>query len=84
VSFQLSRTGSRSTFGEVRITRPGLPEPLAVQKGIAVYTELNQRTVTVPLDEKLAAHAAGPVKVEYIETTDGVSRTLAAAQAVLR
>lgn len=84
ISLQLSRTGSRSTFGEIRVTRPGQPEPLAVQKGIAVYTELTERSVILPLDDKVAASAAGPVTVEYIETADGVSRTLASTRAILR
>lgn len=84
VTMQLSRAGSRSTYGEIRITRPGVAEPLAAQKGIAVYTELNARSVTVPIDDKFANAAAGPVRVEYIETTDGISRTLAETQAVLR
>lgn len=84
VTFELSRAGSRSTYGEVRVTRPGLPEPLALQRGIAVYAELDKRSVTIPFEEKFASAAAGPVKIEYVEVTDGVSRTLAETQAVLR
>lgn len=84
VELELSRTGTRSTFGEVRVVKAGLKEPLAVQKGIAVYTELSKRQVTVPIDDKLAAQASGPVTVQYLETVDGVTTTLAETSAVLR
>src|SRR5207302_6014490 len=46
VSLDLSRTGSRSTFGEVRVLKAGVKDPVAVQKGVAVYTEVNRRHVS--------------------------------------
>jgi hypothetical protein len=84
VSMDLTRTGSRSTYGEVRVIKPGLKEPLAIQRGIAVYTEVGRRSVAVPVSAELAAQAAGPVTVQYLETVDGVSTMLAETSAVLR
>jgi P pilus assembly chaperone PapD len=84
VALELSRSGSRSTYGEVRVLKAGLKEPLAIQRGIAVYTEVDRRTVNVPIDEALAAQASGPVTVQYVENVDGVSTTLAETSAVLR
>lgn len=84
IAMELSRGGSRSTFGEVRVLKAGVPNPIAAQKGIAVYTELNKRTVTVPIDEQLAGQAQGPVTVQYLETVDGVTTKLAETSAVLR
>lgn len=84
VALELSRAGSRSTFGEVRVLKAGLPAPLASQKGIAVYTELDKRTVTVPVDAQFADKASGPVTVQYLETVDGVTTTLAETSATLR
>ncbi|GAA4031626.1 hypothetical protein GCM10022281_08980 [Sphingomonas rosea] len=84
VSLELSRNGSRSTFGEVRVMKAGIKEPIAVQRGIAVYTELGHRTVTVPIDERFAAQASGPVTVQYLEAADGATTTLAETSAVLR
>jgi hypothetical protein len=84
VTMELSRAGSRSTYGEVRVLKAGLKEPLAVQRGVAVYTEVGRRSVTVPVSEELAAQAAGPVTVQYLETVDGVSTKLAETSAVLR
>jgi len=84
IAFDLSRDGDRSTFGEVRVTRAGVAEPLAVAGGIALYTEINQRSVTIPIDARFAAAAAGPVKVEYLEKTPTGLVTLASTSAMLR
>lgn len=84
VALELTRAGSRSTYGEVRVLKAGLKEPLAVQRGVAIYTDVNHRTVTVPLADELVTQASGPVTVQYLETIDGVSTKLAETSAVLR
>ena len=61
-----------------------MKEPLAVQRGVAVYTEVDHRTVTVPVSAELAAQASGPVKVQYVETVDARLAVLAETTAVLR
>ena len=84
ISLDLSRVGDRSTFGELRVTKAGVPEPIAISNGIAVYTEIDQRRVTVPIDARFADMASGPVKVEYIEKTPTGPLTLASTSAILR
>ncbi|MFC7536253.1 molecular chaperone [Sphingomonas sp. GCM10030256] len=84
ISLGLQRSGARSTFGEVRVLKAGMTEPLAIQRGIAVYTELGARKVSIPLSKEAAAQASGPVTVQYVEVADGVSSTIAETQAVLR
>lgn len=84
VALELTRKGSRSTFGEVRVLKAGLPTPLASQRGIAIYTELDKRHVNVPIDPQFAAQASGPVTVQYLETQDGATTVLAETSAVLR
>ncbi|WP_300973318.1 molecular chaperone [Sphingomonas sp. LHG3406-1] len=84
VGLELSRSGSRSTFGEIRVLKAGLKDPLAIQRGIAVYTEIDRRKVTVPIDDAVVAQATGPVTVQYLETVDGVTTKLAETSAVLR
>ena len=84
ISLDLSRVGDRSTFGELRVTKAGVAEPIAISNGIAVYTEIDQRTVTIPIDARFADMASGPVKVEYIEKTPTGPLTLASTSAVLR
>ncbi|HEX4761842.1 MAG TPA: molecular chaperone, partial [Sphingomicrobium sp.] len=84
VSLDLSRSGQRSTFGEVRVLRSGVKAPIGLQKAVAVYTEIGRRRVEVPLDEKYQGSFAGPVTVQYVETFEDGSRVIAETQAVLR
>jgi P pilus assembly chaperone PapD len=51
VGLDLSRTGTRSTYGEVRVLKAGIKDPVAIQKGVAVYTEIGQRHVSIPLTD---------------------------------
>jgi P pilus assembly chaperone PapD len=84
VKLDLTRSGGRSTFGEVRVLRAGIKDPIAVQSGVAVYTDVNQRSVTIPIAEQHAAAAAGPVTIQYIEPGESGPLTIAETQAVLR
>ena len=84
VALDLSRIGDRSTFGELRVMKAGVAEPIAVAGGIALYTEIAKRRVNVPIDARFAAQATGPVTVEYIERTPTGMVTLASTSAVLR
>jgi P pilus assembly chaperone PapD len=84
VGLDLTRTGSRSTYGEVRVLKAGVKDPIAIQKGVAVYTEVGKRHVSVPVADAFKASAAGPVTVEYIETYDDGRHLIAQTQAVLR
>jgi len=84
VSLDLSRVGQRSTFGEIRVLKPGRKEPIALQKAVAVYTEIGTRHVSIPVDAAYKGDLAGPVTVQYVETGDDGSHMLAETQAVLR
>lgn len=84
VSVDLSRAGTRSTFGEVRVLKTGFKDPVALQKAIAVYTELNSRHVDVPLNPDFKGDLSGPVTVQYVETFDDGSHVIAETKAVLR
>jgi hypothetical protein len=84
VSMDVSRSGARSTFGEIRVLKPGIKDPIAIQKAVAVYTELNLRHVSVPVSPSFKGDPAGPVTVQYVETYDDGSQVLAETQAVLR
>ena len=83
VSLQLTRNGERSTFGEVRVMKAGIKDPIAVQSGVAVYTDVGQRNVTIPVDAKYASAASGRVTVQYIEPSDNGPLTIAETDAVL-
>jgi len=84
VALELSRSGARSTFGEVRVLKAGFKDPIATQKSVAVYTELNARNLTIPLSEDFKGDVSGPVTVQYVETYDDGSHVIAETQAVLR
>jgi P pilus assembly chaperone PapD len=84
VALDLSRSGERSTYGEVRVLKAGVKDPIAQARSIAVYTEVNARSVTVPISEAFKGDIRGPVTVQYVETFDDGTKTLAETQAVLR
>jgi len=84
IALDLSRSGPRSTFGEVAVFKPGVKDPIAIQKAVAVYTELGSRHVTIPVDETYKGEIAGPVTVQYVETFHDGKEKLAETQAVLR
>ena len=84
ISLDLSRSGERSTFGEVRVLKAGIKDPIALLKGVAVYTEIGSRHVAVPVDDNFKGDVAGPVTVQYLETTRDGAQKLAETQAVLQ
>ena len=84
IDLDLTRSGSRSTFGEVRVLKAGVKDPIAIQKGVAVYTEIGTRHLSIPVDDTYKGEIAGPVTVQYIETYQDGNEKLAETQAVLR
>ncbi len=84
IVLELDRSGSRSTFGEVRVLKDGVKEPIALQRAVAVYTELNRREVAIPVEDGFAGQLSGPVTVQYVETYEDGTKTLAETRAVLR
>ena len=84
VALDLSRSGDRSTYGEVRVLKPGVKNPIAIQKAVAVYKEVATRKVSIPVDEAFKGALSGPVTVQYVETYDDGSHMIAETQAVLR
>lgn len=84
VALDLSRSGDRSTFGEVRVLKAGVKNPIAVQRAVAVYKEVSTRSVVIPVDEAFKGQVAGPVTVQYVETYEDGTHTIAETRAVLR
>lgn len=84
IGLDLSRSGTRSTFGEVLVLKPGVKDPIATLKSVAVYTELAARHVDVPVDENYKGDLSGPVTVQYVETYRDGNEKIAETQAVLR
>jgi len=84
VALDLTRSGSRSTFGEVRVLKAGVKDPIAIQKAVAVYTEIGSRHLEVPVSREYKGEVAGPVTVQYVETFDDGSHVIAETKTVLR
>lgn len=83
LGLELSRSGTRSVYGDVRVTKPGVVEPLLVAKGIAVYPEVDRREVELPIAAELRSRLSGPVKVGYYATAEDGGALLAETTAVL-
>lgn len=84
LAFTLSRSGDRSTYGRIRVTKPGVGKPLFEARGVAVYAEIGSRTVMLPVAPEVAAQLSGPAKIEYLEDNDSGGGTIAVAQVVIR
>lgn len=84
VALDLTRAGDRSVFGDVRVFKAGIKDPIAIQRGVAVYTEIGTRHMVIPLNPDIAASAAGPVTVDFVEATDSGPVALAETRTVLR
>jgi P pilus assembly chaperone PapD len=83
LSFRLTRSGDRSVYGRLRVTRPGVAKPLYEARGLAVYAEIATRTVSLALPPEVAATIAGPVTIQYLEDND-TGGLIAEAKADLR
>jgi hypothetical protein len=84
VTLDLTRAGDRSVFGDVRVFKAGVKDPIAIQRGVAIYTELGTRHMVIPLNPAFTAAAAGPVTVDFVESTDSGPVSLAETRTVLR
>ncbi len=84
LSIDLSRSGDRSTYGEILVTRPGSDVPVSRLRGIAVYPEIGQRSVTLPVNEAFQGPLAGPVTIQYRESDREGGRVIAETRAELR
>ncbi len=82
--FKLTRTGTRSTFGRIRVLKPGQSKPVFEANGIAVYPEVSERKVSFELPPEILAALTGPVTIQYVEDPENGGKTLAELQTVLR
>jgi hypothetical protein len=84
LAFTLARSGDRSVYGRIRVTKPGVAKPVYEARGIAVYAEIASRTVTLPVAPEVAAQLSGPARIEYLEDSDTGGGAIAEAQVVIR
>ena len=63
--------------------KAGIKDPIAVQRGVAVYTEIGERAVTIPVEDQYASAATGRITVQYVEPSENGPLTIAETDAVL-
>lgn len=73
----LTRSGQRSVYGEI-IGKAGGSDPLFQMRGVAIYPEINQRTVRIPLTAEQVARLKGPIRIEYREMPENGGAQIAA------
>ena len=83
-NFGLTRTGNRSVYGDIEVTRPGVSEPLLVARGIAVYPEVGAREVSLRVPPELAVKLKGPVRIRYTEDREIGGGTIDEAERVVK
>ncbi len=83
LEFDMNRSGNRSLFGEVHVTKPGVSEPLHVSKGIAIYPEISQRVVSIPLSAELAGKVRGEIVISYYEAPEAGGGLISQVRTVL-
>lgn len=79
----LQRGGESSTYGELRVMKPGQGDPVFLVRGVAVYSELEKRELRLMLTPEQAAAMTGPLRFEYREMPDKGGDLIAAVDAVL-
>lgn len=86
VQFSVTRTGDRSLYGglEVFLVGKGGPRKIAAIRGVGVYGELDQRTVTLPIEGDGAQVAPGSrVRIVYTDDELKPGTLLAETEATL-
>ena len=80
----VTRQGDRSVYGDIEITKPGEDEPIADIRGVALYTEVAQRTIRVPVRGDYQGSLTGPVRVTYRARPEEGGTLIASADTVLQ
>jgi P pilus assembly chaperone PapD len=83
LKLDLSRKGTASIFGEIRVFKAGMKEPM-IFRGIAIYPELNSRTVVLPLTAESVAELKGPVTIGYYKADEEGGALITEVKSVLR
>jgi P pilus assembly chaperone PapD len=83
LEFDMTRKGDKSVFGEIRVTKPGVAEPITVAKGIAIYPEITNRIVSLPLEPEVAAKMYGEIVVSYYEAPEAGGGLISQVRSVL-
>lgn len=79
----MTRGGKSSTYGELRVVRPGSSEPVFMVRGVAIYSEVGERRMQFPLSAEQAAQMKGQLRFEYREMPEAGGQLIASVETVL-
>ena len=77
------RSGTSSTYGTLRVLKPGSDTPVYEAQGVAIYPEVGRRKVTLQLTPEQAALMYGKLRFEYREMPEAGGGLIAAVDTVL-
>ena len=82
-AMSIARSGDSSTYGALSVVKPGQSEPIVLSGGVAVYPEIGQREVRIPLTEEQVVALRGPARIEYRELPEHGGGLIAAVDGVI-
>lgn len=82
LELDMRRTGQRSVYGEL-LGKRGAEQVFGI-KGIAIYPEVQGRSVRVPLTAEQAAKLTGPIRIEYRELPENGGQLIAEITSTIR
>ncbi len=81
---KLTRAGTRSTYGDLRLTIAGETNPVYSVRGIAIYTPNTDREVMLPLPADIKAKLVGhDVRIDYVSSDPKAPGLIAARRVQL-
>lgn len=82
-AMSIERSGESSTYGALSVVKPGVPDPIVLAGGIAVYPEVGTRQVRINVTPEQAALLRGPARIEYRELEEKGGALIAAVDGVI-
>lgn len=82
LTFSMNRSGIHSTYGDIEvkhIDENGFERILGLVRGVAVYTPLIQRFMSVPFNKDQVLPTSGTIRVEYASVANGKRTVFAEA-----
>lgn len=70
VGIILTRSGTRSAFGDIVVTVQGSDEPVAIARGVGIYPEVGERKIILPVNPELEPGTLASGKTLTIRYTD--------------
>lgn len=87
VSVTISRSGTRSAYGDIIVTAPGSGHPVALARGVGVYPEVDARQLALPVSKEFDPSLLKPgtsLTVTYVDDDVVPGETLARREFVVR